>query len=84
MVMISWNAERISKTMKHHIAKEFAHRSCNALCLQETHSGPNHKRPRIHSMKLTVEFKHKKHPYRHNSRKILSDIVILSLTIREV
>jgi hypothetical protein len=52
MVIMSWNAEGISKTKEDLIAIECAHRNCDVFYLLETHRGPNHNRPRIHGMKL--------------------------------
>jgi hypothetical protein len=59
------------------------------LCLQETHRGLNHKRPRIHGMKLSIESTDEEYGSaifgKNNNKdttstKNISDIEIVSLT----
>ena len=61
LTIISANVEGLSSSKEELLANICKDYHCHVLCLQETHRGTTHKRPKIHGMAPAVEPPHAKH-----------------------
>ena len=61
MTVISLNVEGLSVAKEDFIAKICFKHKCSVLCLQETPSGPQSRRPRVNGMTCIVELPHDQH-----------------------
>ena len=61
LTIISLNIEGLSAAKEDLVAKLCREHQCDILCLQETHRGPKHHRPRVEGMTTLIERPHEKH-----------------------
>ena len=61
LTIISANAEGLPSSKEELLANICKDHHSDVLCLQDTHSGTTHKRPKIHGMTSVVERPHPKH-----------------------
>lgn len=61
LTIISLNVEGLSATKEELVAQLCREHQCDILCLQETHRGSKHPRPRVEGMTTLIERPHEKH-----------------------
>ena len=94
MLAISVNIEGLSSTKEDLLANICKEYDCDILCIQETHPGPNHNRPRVPGMTLAVEHPHEKNGsamfvkngciFESTSQTSHNSIEMLSTTLNEL